>query len=275
MALPVPGPRAVRAALEGGLRVRRVMLAADAPAAMLRDVRRLAERAGTRLEPSSRDELDRLAGGTGHQGIVALVELPDPIDPMALVDGWPQDKEPPLLLALDGIQDPQNLGAVFRAAEGAGVDAVILPERGAAHVSPGAVRASAGAAVLVPHAIVPDLADCLRELSRSGVSIVGAVADAGPTLHDAALTGPLVLVLGGESEGIRTSVAARCDRTVRIPMRGTVASLNVAAAAAVLLFEARRQRERRHRPDEAPVQRRGVAARRRDRQDGPPSPKGT
>ena len=243
MALPVPGLRAVRAALDSDLRVRRLLVARgpEAKGAVVA-ILRSAEDRGIRVEAVERSDLDRVAGGSGHQGIVALVEPPEPADLQEVLDTLERDGTRPFLLALDGIQDPQNLGAILRAADGAGVHAVIVPERGAAQLSPGVVRASAGAALFVPLIGVPNLAQALRSLSKSGIRIVGASPGQKKSHSAEDLGGALVLVIGGESDGLRESVRDQCDRLVTIPMRGRTASLNAAAAAAVLLFEAVRQR---------------------------------
>lgn len=184
-------------------------------------------------------ELTRLAGSPDHQGIVAEVDPYPYADPGALLA-----RERPLIVALDQVQDPQNLGAVCRTAEVAGADGVVICERRAAQVSAAVCKASAGAVEHLAVARVRNLADWLTEAKGAGAWVYGAQAGAATPYWRAGLGGGgLVLVLGSEGRGLRPRVAACCDALVAIPGRGRVASLNVAAAAAVLVFEAVRQRE--------------------------------
>jgi 23S rRNA (guanosine2251-2'-O)-methyltransferase len=154
--------------------------------------------------------------------------------------------EPPLLLVLDGVQDPQNLGALVRSAHVLGAHGVVVPKDRAAHVTPSVVKASAGATEHVAIALVTNLARALEELKAAGVWTVGAVVepggDEGAAPWEVDLAAPTALVLGAEGAGVRPLVARGCDLRVRIPMAGRVASLNVAAAGAILLYEAARQR---------------------------------
>ncbi|MEK6276780.1 MAG: 23S rRNA (guanosine(2251)-2'-O)-methyltransferase RlmB [Actinomycetota bacterium] len=182
-------------------------------------------------------ELQRLAGSPDHQGVVAEV---DPYPYADAADLLAQRGS--LLVALDQVQDPRNLGAVCRSAEVAGAAGVVIPERRAAAVTAVACKASAGAVEHLPVARVRNLADWLGEAREAGFWAWGADASA-PTRHsDADLSGGTVLVLGGEGKGLRPRVISACDGLVAIPRAGRVESLNVAAAAAVLLFEALRQR---------------------------------
>jgi len=182
-------------------------------------------------------ELTRLAGSPDHQGIVAEVEPYPYADPGSLL------REPDgLVVALDQIQDPHNLGAVCRSAEVAGASGVVIPERRAAGVTAAVCKASAGAVEHLPVARVRNLADWLAEARDAGAWIYGADAEADATYADTDLTGKVVLVLGSEGKGLRPRVASGCDLLLSIPVRGRVGSLNVSTAAAVLLFEAARQR---------------------------------
>jgi 23S rRNA (guanosine2251-2'-O)-methyltransferase len=182
-------------------------------------------------------ELTRLAGSPDHQGVVAEV---DPY-PYADVRGV-LDHPNSLLVALDQVQDPRNLGAVCRSAEAAGAAGVVIPSRRSAAVSAVAVKASAGAVEHLPVARVPNLADWLAAAKEAGAWVYGAESGATTPYADADLTGKVVLVLGSEGGGLRRRVAQSCDLLVSIPLQGQVESLNVSAAAAVLLFEAARQR---------------------------------
>jgi 23S rRNA (guanosine2251-2'-O)-methyltransferase len=185
------------------------------------------------------EELERLCGSPDHQGMVAEVDPYPYADPEALLDA-----EDALVVALDQIQDPHNLGAIARAAEVAGAAGVVIPERRAASVTAAACKASAGAVEHLPLARVRNLADWLVGAKQRGAWIYGASADAERAYTDVDWSGRAVLVLGSEGAGLRTRVALTCDELISIPVAGAVGSLNASVAAAVILFEARRQRAR-------------------------------
>ncbi len=190
-----------------------------------------------RAPDTSSQELERLCGSPDHQGVVAEVDPYPYADARGLLRG-----EDSLLVALDQVQDPRNLGAVCRSAEFAGASGVVVPERRSAAVTPATCKASAGAVEHLRIAHVRNLADWLADAKAAGFWIWGADAAAESPAWDADLKGPTVLVMGGEGKGLRPRVAAACDGLVSLPQRGKVESLNVSAAAAALLFEARRQR---------------------------------
>jgi 23S rRNA (guanosine2251-2'-O)-methyltransferase len=183
------------------------------------------------------EELERLCGSPDHQGVVAEVDPYPYGDPVAMLG-----KPDALLVALDQVQDPRNLGAVCRSAELAGAAGVIVPERRSAAVTAVACKASAGAVEHIEVAHVRNLADWLAAAKDAGFWIWGADAEAEAAPWSTDLTGPTVLVLGGEGKGLRPRVAASCDGLVALPRRGRVESLNVSAAATALLFESLRQR---------------------------------
>jgi 23S rRNA (guanosine2251-2'-O)-methyltransferase len=183
------------------------------------------------------EELERLCGSPDHQGIVAEVDPYPYADPRALLAG-----DAPLLVALDQVQDPRNLGAICRSAEFAGAAGVVVPERRSAAITPVACKTSAGAVEHLAVAHVRNLADWLGAAKQAGFWIWGADAEADSAPWSVDLTGPTVLVLGGEGKGLRPRVADSCDGLVALPRRGAVESLNVSAAATALLFEALRQR---------------------------------
>jgi 23S rRNA (guanosine2251-2'-O)-methyltransferase len=185
----------------------------------------------------SSEELERLCGSPDHQGVVAEVDPYPYADPGALL-GRPDA----LIVALDQVQDPRNLGAVCRSAEFAGAAGIVFPERRSAEVTAVVCKASAGAVEHLEVAHVRNLADWLGQAKDRGFWIWGADAEAGQAPWDVDLSGPTVLVLGGEGKGIRPRVASACDGLVALPRRGEVDSLNVSAAATALLFEALRQR---------------------------------
>ncbi|MCY4471284.1 MAG: 23S rRNA (guanosine(2251)-2'-O)-methyltransferase RlmB [Kistimonas sp.] len=201
-----------------------------------------ARAAGIRVLFESADSLNRRAGGV-HQRVVAQVQaapvyresdLPGLLDKMT---------EPPLLLVLDGVTDPHNLGACLRSADAAGVHAVIVPRARSAPLNATARKVACGAADRVPLVTVANLARCLRFLNQQGIAITGAAGEAGHRLYDADLRGAQALVMGAEQAGLRRLTREHCDQLVCIPMAGTVSSLNVSVATGVCLFEARRQRE--------------------------------
>lgn len=190
-----------------------------------------------RAPETSSEELERLCGSPDHQGVVAEVDPYPYADPNGLLR-----REGALLVALDQVQDPRNLGAVCRSAELAGAGGVVIPERRAAEVTAVVGKASAGAVEHIDIARVRNLTDWLELAKSAGFWIWGADAGASSAPWEVDLSGPTVLVLGGEGKGIRPRVAGACDGLVALPRRGRLDSLNVSAAATALLFEAVRQR---------------------------------
>ncbi len=199
--------------------------------------------AGIRIRQESREQLTDIAKTSAHQGIVALV-LPQEF--LSLEDLFVPDPAKPtaarLVLALDGVEDPQNLGALLRVADGAGIDGVIFTERRAAPLTPAAVKASAGAAEHLRIARVVNLVRALEDLKRRNLWVVGLDERAPISYDQFDLTCDLVIVLGREGAGLHDLVRRTCDHLLRIPMAGGVSSLNVSAAGAVVLYEAARQR---------------------------------
>jgi 23S rRNA (guanosine2251-2'-O)-methyltransferase len=223
-------------------RVRRVLLASGRDAGRLGELRELAQRASVQTVPADDALLDRLAEGGRHQGVVAEV-LPRAGDPETqLAEAIDAAPGAPLLLVLDGVQDPHNLGACLRSADAAGVTAVIVPRDRAAGLTSVARKVAAGAAESVPFVSVVNLARTLRELKDQGIWLIGTSDDADKTLFDADFTGPSAIVMGSEGEGMRRLTRECCDQLVSIPMAGAVESLNVSVATGVALFEAVRQR---------------------------------
>jgi 23S rRNA (guanosine2251-2'-O)-methyltransferase len=199
-----------------------------------------AQAAKVRLVDSDDTQLTQLAGNARHQGVVARVtplaqthSLDDLLD---AVEG------PPLLLVLDGVTDPHNLGACLRVADGAGVHAVVAPKDHAVGLNATVAKVASGAAETVPYLMVTNLARTLNELKERDILIVGTSDDAPGTLYDADLKGAVALVLGAEGKGLRQLTRKTCDVLVRIPMLGAVESLNVSVASGVCLYEVRRQR---------------------------------
>jgi 23S rRNA (guanosine2251-2'-O)-methyltransferase len=188
------------------------------------------------------DELERLCGSPDHQGLVAEVDPYPYADPSSLLKA-----EDALVVVLDQVQDPHNLGAVARAAEVAGASGVVIPERRAASVTAAACKASAGAVEHLAVARVRNVADWLGEAKEAGAWVYGAAAEAERPYTDVDWAGRAVLVLGSEGSGLRPRVAESCDELISIPAAGRVESLNASVAAAVIMFEARRQQSARHR----------------------------
>ena len=199
-----------------------------------------------RVRTESRDELTRMAKTPTHQGIVAIVRQREFLDLEDLFEGPPDNSSPRLMLALDGIEDPQNLGALLRSADGAGVDGVLVTERRAAPLSAAAVKASAGAAEHVRIARVVNLVRALEQLKERNIWCVGLDERGTSSYYEHDFTFNTVIVLGREGDGLHDLVRRTCDHLLHIPMAGRVASLNVSAAAAVVLFEAARQRRLAH-----------------------------
>lgn len=185
--------------------------------------------------------VEEKAKGQVHQGLLAFVKARDFATVDELLEVAHQRREDPLLVAVDGIEDPQNLGAILRCAEAAGAHGVILSTRGTTTVTPAVVKASAGAAEHLKIARVPSLPNCLLDLKRKEIWIGGTDSREGKAFYEAKLTGPLALVVGSEDRGLSALVRDRCDFFVRIPMKGKVTSLNAAAACAVVLMERLRQ----------------------------------
>ena len=199
-----------------------------------------AKEAGVKLIDSEDNALIRLSGSPRHQGVVAKVQ--------ALVLATSLDSVldavlgPPLVLVLDGVTDPHNLGASLRVADGAGVHAVVAPKDHAVGLNATVAKVASGAAETTPYLMVTNLARTLNELKERDIRVIGTAEDAEQTIYDIDLTGPVALVLGAEGAGMRALTKKTCDVLVRIPMAGAVESLNVSVAAGVCLFEAMRQR---------------------------------
>ena len=199
--------------------------------------------AGVRIVESGDDRLAQLAGSHRHQGVVARVE------PIALAksldDTLDKVEGPPLVLVLDGVTDPHNLGACLRVADGAGAHAVIAPKDHAVGINATVAKVASGAAETVPYFMVTNLARTLGELKEREIRVVGTTEDAPRPIWDHDLAGPLALVFGAEGKGMRQLTAKTCDALAHLPMQGAVESLNVSVASGICLYEALRQREAR------------------------------
>lgn len=240
---PVSGIHSVRAALKFGSEgVAELWLERTRRDRRLAEVAELARQAGVKVRQVDRDELDGSAEGANHQGVLAWVRVPAARSEQDLATLLDALQEPPFLLLLDEIQDPHNLGACLRTAEAVGVQAVIAPRDNAVGLTPVVCKVASGAAETLPYFQVTNLVRVMEELKERGIWLTGTAGEADIDLYAADLTGPLGLVMGSEGQGLRRLTRERCDRLVRLPMRGQVESLNVSVAAGVCLYEALRQR---------------------------------
>ncbi len=211
-----------------------------------------AKKAGVEIQVANRARLAQLGGETRHQGVIAEIQRSTVLDEAGLRTLVEQrleaaDSKPLLILVLDGVQDPHNLGACMRTANAAGADAVVVPRHGAARLSPTVSKVAAGAAEQLPFVTVGNLNRVLGWLADYGVRAIGTSDKADSGLYDADLTGPVALVMGREHTGLSKGIASRCDVLVSLPMEGVVASLNVSVATGICLYEIVRQRAL-HRP---------------------------
>ncbi|MEN3112795.1 23S rRNA (guanosine(2251)-2'-O)-methyltransferase RlmB [Uliginosibacterium paludis] len=215
-------------------------VAAQRGDARARELLAKAEAAGLRIIPTDSARLDGMAGTHRHQGVVARIDPRHKV--LHLGDILEDLTENALFLVLDGITDPHNLGACLRVADAAGVHAVIAPKDRAVGLNATAVKVASGAADTVPYIVVTNLARTLRELKDAGVWCIGAAGEATKDVYEIDQKGPVAWVLGAEGDGLRRLTRDTCDELARIPMLGSVESLNVSVASGICLFEARRQR---------------------------------
>lgn len=220
--------------------VRELCVAAGRQDARMRDLVQLAESRGVRVTPLDAARLDGLAGNTRHQGVMAKVAAQQKyLTVDDVLDGL---QEPALLLVLDGVTDPHNLGACLRVADAAGAHAVIAPKDRACGLNATAIKVASGAADTMPYIVVTNLARSLREIKERGIWTIGAAGEATRDLYAIDQKGPTAWVLGAEGEGLRRLTRDTCDELARIPMSGSVESLNVSVASGICLYETRRQR---------------------------------
>lgn len=239
----VYGLHPVLAALESSSRpIERICLIAGRRHSLVARIHRLARDKGIEVRFVPKPQIERMAPGRNHQGVVAqigLVRYADPDDLLgrAAGSGWP-----PFLVCLDGVNDPHNLGAVLRTADATGVHGVVIPRHGAVAVTAAVARVAVGAAETVPVARVSNLATTLRSFKEQGLTAVGLAPASGSPIWSADLRVPLVIVAGGEERGLRRLVSETCDALVSIPMRGKISSLNVSVALGIACYEVLRQR---------------------------------
>jgi 23S rRNA (guanosine2251-2'-O)-methyltransferase len=236
------GINPVLEALRGGRRAFELFMAGSTGDRRFEKLLKLAAEKGVPVRQREKQDIARLCGTDHHQGVALKVE-PFPYAELAdILDRWRSSGDTGLLLVLDGIQDPHNLGALIRTAACAGAHGVVIPKDRAAGITPAVEKASAGAIETIPVARVANIAQTLEELKRDGFWIYGAHGATSASVYGQDFTGHLAIVIGGEGEGIRPLVQKKCDLLVAIPLEGGVNSLNASVAGGVILFEVVRQR---------------------------------
>jgi len=237
----IEGRHPVLEALRAGRPLRKLVVARGSAARSLQRLVGEARRRGIPVQEVETAVVDRLARTRSPQGVIAYAAAHGVVGLEDLLGRAKSRGEAPFILLLDGVEDPGNLGAILRSADAVGGHGVVIPQRRAAGLTPAVAAASAGAIEHMPVAQVPNLSQAIERLKADGVWVIGADPGAQQILYDAALRPPIALVVGSEGRGLSRLVRERCDALVRIPMHGETASLNVSVAAALVLFEVRRQ----------------------------------
>lgn len=251
----ITGLRAVEQIMSGGsVEIRRIYAEYQTANPRVEAIIKAANKANIEVQPANRARLTQISGETRHQGVVAEVRRSTVLDEAglrSLVESRLEDGKSLLLLALDGVQDPHNLGACMRTADAAGVDAIVVPRHGAAGLGPTVSKVAAGAAEQLPFAAVSNLGKTLQWLGDYGVRAVGTSDRADSDLYEADLSGSLILVMGREHTGLSKAITSRCDVLVSLPMQGVVSSLNVSVATGICLYEIGRRRAVGNGPENA------------------------
>lgn len=238
----IEGRNAVIEALRAGTAVDKVYIAKGETDATLGHIASTARGKGIVVVEADRRKLDAMSVTHSHQGVIAVAAVREYASVSDILQSARDKGEPPLVVVCDELSDPHNLGAVIRTAEAAGAHGVIIPKRRSAGLTAIVAKTSAGAVSYLPVARVANLTALLRELKEEGLWVFGTAADGSTSLYQADLKGPAAIVIGSEGDGMSRLVREQCDFLVSIPMRGQVNSLNASAAAAVVLYEAVRQR---------------------------------
>ena len=238
----IEGRNAVTEALRAGVAMDKIYLAKGETDRVLGHIASTARAAGVVVVEADRRKLDHMSRTHSHQGVIALASVREYATVESILAAAEQKGEKPLIVVCDELSDPHNLGAVIRTAECAGAHGVIIPKRRSAGLTAIVGKTSAGAVSYLPVARVPNLSATLKELKERGVWVFGTAAEGTTTLYDADLRGAAAIVIGNEGEGMSRLVRENCDFLVSIPMKGRISSLNASAAAAILLYEAVRQR---------------------------------
>ncbi len=238
----IEGRNAVIEALRTGTAIDKIYIAKGETDKTLGHIASRARDAGIVVVDADRRKLDGMSRTHAHQGVIALAAVREYVTVDSILDAAAEKGEAPLLVVCDEISDPHNLGAILRTAECAGAHGVVIPKRRSAGLTAIVAKTSAGAVSYMPVARVPNIPALLKELKKRGVWVFGTAADGGTGLYDADLKGPAAIVIGSEGSGMTRLAAESCDFLVSIPMKGRISSLNASAAAAILLYEAVRQR---------------------------------
>lgn len=238
----IEGRNAVTEALRAGTAIDKIYIARGDTDRTLSQIVALAKSAGIVVADADHRKLDAMSCTHSHQGVIAVAAVRQYVSVEEILASAAEKGEPPLLVVCDELSDPHNLGAVIRTAECAGAHGVIIPKRRSAGLTAVVAKTSAGAVSYLPVARVSNIPALLEQLKQEGLWVFGTAAEGNTTLYDADLKGPAAIVIGSEGTGMSRLTAQRCDFLVRIPMKGHISSLNASAAAAILLYEAVRQR---------------------------------
>ena len=240
----IEGRNAVTEALRAGTPIDKVYIARGETDRTLARITAAAKEAGIVVADTDRHKLDAMSRTHAHQGVIAVAAVREYASVEDILRSAEEKGEKPLIVVCDELSDPHNLGAVIRTAECAGAHGVIIPKRRSAGLTAVVAKTSAGAVSYLPVARVSNIPALLKDLQKQGVWVFGTAAEGNTTLYDADLKGPAAIVIGSEGTGMSRLVAENCDFLVSIPMKGKISSLNASAAAAILLYEAVRQRLR-------------------------------
>lgn len=238
----IEGRNAVIEALRAGTSIDKIYLQKGETDRTLGHIASTAREKGIVVVDADKRKLDSMSRTHAHQGVIALASVREYVSVADILNAAREKGEAPLIVVCDEISDPHNLGAIIRTAECAGAHGVIIPKRRSAGLTSVVGKTSAGAVSYVPVARVPNIAALLKDLQKEGVWVFGTAAEGTTTLYDADLKGPAAIVIGSEGDGMTRLVREGCDFLVSIPMKGRISSLNASAAAAILLYEAVRQR---------------------------------
>lgn len=238
----IEGRNPVLEALRAGRPLNKLLVAKGSREGSIREILALARESGVLVQEVDKARLDQMAESRAHQGVIALAAAREYADVDEILRIASDRGEEPLILILDQIEDPHNLGSLLRTSDAAGVHGIIIPERRSAGLTAAVGKASAGAIEHVPVARVVNLSRAVDDLKERGLWVVGTHQDAPQVYHQARLTGPLAIVIGSEGRGIGRLLLEKCDIHVRIPMKGKISSLNAAVAGALMVFEVIRQR---------------------------------
>ncbi len=228
--------------LSAGMPVKQLLISAELKGSTIQNILDMAAKQKISVKKTSKFQLAQIAGTENHQGIAIKTGPPQYATLETILAISEKRNEPPLIAILDGVQDPHNLGAIIRSADGAGIHGIIIPKDNAVELTPTAIKSSAGAAAHVPVAQVTNLNRVIKELKDQGFWVSGVDQDGDKDYDKADYSGPTVLVMGSEGKGMRRLVRENCDFILNIPMHGRVNSLNVSVASALVFFEARKHR---------------------------------